>query len=169
LKTFKPVSLSLLVALILASCNLPGNIASQTQTADENPAGTIVAMTVQGIPTGTQIIGFIVTNTAPAKTALPISTRTPPNIPVWSAYNYTCELATGGGVMTMHLGWTDRSNSEEGYKVYRDGLAVATLAPNSTFYVDVAFVATGSTLSYSVEAYNKDWQVTSETITNGCQ
>ncbi len=169
MKTINPVSLSLLVALILASCNLPGNIVSQTQTANQNPAGTIVAMTVQGIPTSTQIIGFIVTNIAPTKTAWPMSTRTPPNIPVWSAYNYTCELATGGGDMTMHLGWTDRSNSEEGYKVYRDGSVIATLASNSTFYVDVAFVATGNSLSYSVEAFNMDWQVMSDTITYGCQ
>jgi len=71
--------------------------------------------------------------------------------------------------MTMNLGWSDRSNSEEGYNIYRDKLVIATLAPNSTSYVDIAFVATGKTLSYSVEAFNKDWRASTSTITYGCQ
>ena len=71
--------------------------------------------------------------------------------------------------MTMNLAWTDHSNSEEGYKVYRNGLVIATLASNSTFYVDVAFVATGKLLSYSVEAFNNDWRGSTSTIIRGCQ
>ena len=99
----------------------------------------------------------------------PISTLIPPNTPVWSVYDYTCELAVGGGTMTMNLAWTDRSNSEEGYKVYRDGQVIATLAPNSTFYVDTAYVATGKTLSYSVEAFNQNWRFSTPTVSYGCQ
>lgn len=71
--------------------------------------------------------------------------------------------------MTMNLGWTDRSNSEESYKVYRNGQVIAVLEPNSTFYVDVVFVAIGKTLSYSVEAFNADWQASTSTIAYGCQ
>ena len=71
--------------------------------------------------------------------------------------------------MTMNLGWTDRSNNEDGFNVYRDGQVIATLAPDSTSYVDVAFVATGKALNYSVEAFNKDWQGSTSTITNFCQ
>lgn len=82
-----------------------------------------------------------------------MSTPFPHNTPVWSVYKYTCELVDGGGTMTMNLTWTDRSNSEEGYTVYRDEKAISTLAPNSTHFVDVAFVAKGKILSYSVEAF----------------
>jgi hypothetical protein len=96
-------------------------------------------------------------------------TPIPPDTPTWSVYNYTCELAVGGATMTMNLAWTDRSNSEEGYKVYRDKQVIATLAPNSTTYVDVAFVATGSMLSYYVEAFNKGWRISTSTITYACQ
>jgi len=71
--------------------------------------------------------------------------------------------------MTMNLAWNDHSNGEEGYRVYRDKQVIATLPPNSTTYVDVAFVATGKTLNYSVEAFNKDWQISTSTITYGCQ
>ena len=89
--------------------------------------------------------------------------------PVWSVYKYTCELAVGGGTMTMNLAWTDHSDNEEGYEVYRDGLVIATLAPNATFYVDVTFVATGKTVDYSVEAFNQDWRGSTSTLTYGCQ
>ncbi len=71
--------------------------------------------------------------------------------------------------MTMYLAWMDRSDSEEGYKVYRNGQLIATLAPNCTFYADMAFVAAGKTLSYSVEAFTIDWQASTATITYGCQ
>ena len=69
----------------------------------------------------------------------------------------------------MHLAWNDRSEIEDGYKVYRDQLVIATLPPNSTSYVDVDFVAMGEKLSYSIEAFNKDWQARGNTITDGCQ
>ena len=69
--------------------------------------------------------------------------------------------------MTMHLAWNDRSNNEEGYEVYRDKQVIATLPPNSTSYLDVAFVVTGKKLSYSVEALNQDWQASTGTITYG--
>jgi hypothetical protein len=133
---------------------------------DQNPVGFIATMTLYVNPTQ---IDMTSTSTAPAETALPISTLTPPNTPIWSVYNYTCKLAAGGGTMTMNLAWTDRSNSEEGYRVYRDEKVIANLMPNSTIYVDIAFVATGKTLSYSVEAFNKDWSASTSTITHGCQ
>ena len=71
--------------------------------------------------------------------------------------------------MTMNLTWTDRSHGEEGYKVYRDKQVIATLPSNSKAYVDVAFVAEGKTLSYSVEAFSNDWRISTSTITYGCQ
>jgi hypothetical protein len=58
--------------------------------------------------------------------------------------------------MTMSLTWADRSKNEESFIVYRNKQAIATLPPNSTSYIDTAFVASGKTLSYSVEAFNKD-------------
>jgi hypothetical protein len=71
--------------------------------------------------------------------------------------------------MTMNLAWKDRSNSEEGYRVYRDKQVIATLPPNSTAYVDVVFVATGNKVSYSVEAFSQAWQFSTPTVTYGCQ
>ena len=92
-----------------------------------------------------------------------------PNTPTWSVYNYTCALATGGANMTMNLAWKDRSNSEEGYRVYRDKQVIATLPANSTAYGDVVFVATGEKVSYSVEAFNQNWRFSTPTVSYGCQ
>jgi hypothetical protein len=163
MKTPRLLWISISLAIILSACNLP------TQTADQNLVGTYVAMTLQAnsIQTTTGIATLIYT--LPAATASPLPSSIPPNTPAWLAYNYTCELADGGGDMTMNLAWDDRSSSEEGYKVYRDGQVIATLEPNSTFYVDIAFVAMGKTLSYKVEAFTADWQLSTSTIAYGCQ
>ena len=155
------IAFSLVAAL--SACSLPSRLGLLTQTTDQNPTGSVPVMTLQETQT------VIPTDTMLTAVASPMSTPAPPNAPTWSAYNYTCEFTVGGGTMTMHLAWNDRSNSEDGYKVYRDQQVIATLPTNSTSYVDVAFVATGKALSYSVEAFNKDWQVSGNTITHGCQ
>ena len=126
-------------------------------------------MTLQVNSVQTQMAISALTYTVPTETASPLPTPFPPNTPVWSVYTYTCEFIVGGGTMTMNLAWTDRSNNEDGYKIYRDKQVIETLAPNSTSYVDVTFIATGKTLSYSVEAFNNAWKTSTRTITYGCQ
>ncbi len=169
LNTLKYLFISLSLVTALSACNLPSRVGSPTQIVDKNLVGTIVAMTMQTYPTPTKIIVVPSLSTMMLATASPTPTRIPANTPVWSTYNYACKPAVGGSIMTMNLGWTDRSTSEESYKVYRNGQVIATLKPNSAFYVDVFFVATGRTLSYSVEAFNENWQASTSTITNGCQ
>ena len=169
MKTFKPLSISFLLWIILSSCSLSGMSGTPTQTTDQILAVSAAAMTSQSNPAQTQNAIVLPTSTLPLATTSPTTTPTPPNTPVWLVYKYTCEFVVNGGNMTMNLTWTDRSNTEDGYKVYRDKQVIATLAPNSTSYLDVAFVATGRTLSYSVEAFNLDWRASSSTITYGCQ
>lgn len=99
----------------------------------------------------------------------PLPTAAPPNAPVWAAYNYTCDFASGGNNITMNLSWTDRASNEEGYTVYRDELAVTSLGADSTSYVDVAFVGTGKSLTYRVEAFSKSGRASTSTIKASCQ
>jgi hypothetical protein len=169
LKTFKLLSIYLSLVAVISACNLLGISNSPNRTTAQNPTGSVATMTSQVNSIQTQVTINAQTDTAPTVIASPMSTPFPPNTPVWSVYKYTCKLVDGGGTMTMNLTWTDSSNNEDGYTVYRDKQVIATLAPNSTYYVDVAFVATGKTLSYSVEAFNQDWQASSSTITYGCQ
>lgn len=164
MKTFKLLYTALSLIIILSSCN-----GSPTLANNQNLIGTAVAMTLQVNSISTQKIIATPSHAFPTETDSPMPTPFPPNTPVWSAYTYTCQLITGGGNMTMNLGWTDRSNTEDGYRVYRDKQVIATLTPNSTSYIDVAFVATGKALSYSIEAFGKNWQASGNPITYGCQ
>ncbi len=105
----------------------------------------------------------------PTVMAPPTPTPVPPNAPAWSTYNFTCDFASGGNNMTMNLNWTDRSNNEEGFIIYRNDQAVVTLGPDTTSYVDTAFVETGKSLSYRVEAFSKAGKASSSAITAACQ
>ena len=159
----------LLLGMILSSCKLPGYTNLPTQTIDGNVSATStlaivpVASTRTPTPTLHPILG------TPVMTLSPTSMPLPPDAPAWLAYDYVCELATGGNTMKMNLSWYDRSESEDGYHVYRDGKVIAVLAPNTTYYADVSFVATGKTLIYTIEAFNANWQTSTSAITYGCQ
>ncbi|RJP51017.1 MAG: hypothetical protein C4583_09490 [Anaerolineaceae bacterium] len=166
---FKFLSIFLSLMTALSACNLSVESGMSTQTISQNLTGFVVVKTLQDGNARTQTAAVMPTYDTPTGPALPISTPFPPNTPVWSIYTYTCEFSAGGGTMTMELTWDDRSENEEGYTVYRDEQAIATLAPNSTYYVDVAFVAKGKALSYFVEAFNTEWRASSSTITYGCQ
>jgi hypothetical protein len=163
LKTFRLLTVCFLLITVPAACNLPGALGVPTKTIEQYLTGTVP---IQVNVPHTQTAAITATYTS---IAAPPATPFPPNTPVWVIYKYTCEFTSGGGNMTMDLTWDDRSASEEGYKVYRDEQVIATLGPNSTHYVDVAFVATGETLSYFVEAFSGNWQAVSSTITYGCQ
>jgi hypothetical protein len=169
LKKVKLLFLFVSLVVILSACNFPSRPNSPTQITGRNPFDLVATAVLRADPDQTKTVIVAPESPVSLETALPVSTPIPPNTPVWLVYDYTCELAVGGGTMTMNLTWTDRSSSEDGYQVYRDDKLIATLAPNTTSYVDVAYVATGKVLTYSVEAYNAAWQFSTSTITYGCQ
>ena len=105
----------------------------------------------------------------PTVMAPPTPTPVPPSAPIWSTYTFSCDFASGGNTLTMNLAWTDRASNEEGYIVYRDDQPVANLGSDSTSFVDVAFVATGKSLNYRVEAVNKSGSASSSVINAACQ
>ena len=161
LKTFKLLSLSLFSLLSACSLITPAQIPAL------QPTDSMAAPTAQVQATPTLI--FPPTLPVLTMTASPNPTPFPPNTPVWVNYTYTCESTAGGSTMTMDLTWSDRSDNEEGYNVYRGEEMIVTLTPDSTHYVDVAFVAMGNTLSYFIEAFTANWRASSSTITYGCR
>ena len=67
--------------------------------------------------------------------------------------NAPSNLAAGATTTSsITLSWTDNANNEEGFRVVRDGSAVATLAANSTSYTDAGLNA-GTSYTYQVQAY----------------
>jgi hypothetical protein len=63
-------------------------------------------------------------------------------------YEYSCSP----GVVTIGLTWKDRSDGEEGFRIYRDGTKLTDLPSGSTSYEDV-LSAPGS-YAYAVAAFN---------------
>ena len=53
----------------------------------------------------------------------------------------------------VSLQWTDNSDNEDGFKIYRDGSVVATIGANITVYQDTGLEA-GKSYHYIVKAYN---------------
>jgi thermitase len=53
----------------------------------------------------------------------------------------------------INLAWQDNSDDEDGFRIYRDGLAYASLGPGTTSYQDTE-LACGTGYSYYVKAFN---------------
>lgn len=61
---------------------------------------------------------------------------------------------TGNALSTseIELNWTDNSDNEDGFRIYRDGSSVDTVGANTTTYTDTG-LSSGTTYTYEVAAY----------------
>ena len=73
-----------------------------------------------------------------------------PARPVYFYYHYTCPY----GNLTTNLTWSDSSDNETGFHLYRDGVLIAELPAGTTSYTDVTTIAPGGSVNYSVAAFN---------------
>lgn len=87
---------------------------------------------------------------APELTPPPTATASLPAAPRALRYNYVCTFTD----VTTSLTWTDASNNETGFRVYRNGELIADLAAGSAAYTDISTASPGAGFTYSVEAYN---------------
>jgi hypothetical protein len=80
-------------------------------------------------------------------------------------YEYSCSP----GVVNIKLTWKDRSNNEEGFRIYRDGTKITDLPSGSTSYDDV-LSAPGS-YAYAVAAFNSSGEAPANVTaaTTNCQ
>lgn len=105
----------------------------------------------------------------PTVTAPPTPTGAPPKAPAWKTWTYACAFAPGGSNATVQLIWSDNAQNEDGYNIYRNEQVIASFGPNSTAYTDVAFVATGGSLTYVIEVYSAAGRARSSPVTVTCQ
>jgi len=61
--------------------------------------------------------------------------------------------ASTTGQTSIHLSWSDNSNNEDGFKIFRNSSQIATVGAGSTSYDDNG-LSCGTTYSYYVKAYN---------------
>ena len=71
--------------------------------------------------------------------------------------------------MEISILWTDKSDNELGYLVYRNGEEIANLLPNVTFYDDLFAVNTGQAINYVVKAYNNSGVSGAFTLSATCE
>lgn len=98
----------------------------------------------------------------------PTSTRPPPNAPSFQSWDFLCTFNGINTDINVTLKWSDKSNNETGYRVFRDGGLVAELPADSTSYTDEVAVDAGQSASYRVEAYNSTGTASTSTISISC-
>ncbi|MEO1415615.1 MAG: T9SS type A sorting domain-containing protein [Bacteroidota bacterium] len=94
----------------------------------------------------------------------PVSVRLPQASPVVIRCQAVLEnpsglIADNGTAFIVPLSWSDNSNSETGFELWRDGNLLATLPANTTSFTDTVLVF-GQVVSYQVRAF--DGQGTSD-------
>ena len=85
------------------------------------------------------------------------------------AYEYECVFNGVNSDITVKLGWSDRSNNEDGFRIYRDGTLVGQAAQNATFYSEVFAGGAAIVYSYYVAAFNAQGEAFGGTISFSCQ
>jgi hypothetical protein len=86
----------------------------------------------------------------PSVTPPPTVTKAPPQAPSIVEWKFDCS----GGAMIFTLSWTDKATDETGYRLFRNGEAVAELPPNSTSYVDTFEFKSGENVDYYLQVYS---------------
>lgn len=88
-------------------------------------------------------------HTVAEATLPPTAAARAPSSPTGLRYNYTCVF---GGGATVDLAWTDNAQTEQGYRIYRDGAKIAEIAADASTYQDTT--PTIGTFIYKIAAYS---------------
>ncbi len=107
--------------------------------------------------------------TVPTISAADSPTEVPPIAPVWIKWNYFCQYTAEGSALTMEMEWADKNNNEDGYRILRNGEAVASLGADNTQYTDTVIVEPGATYRYAVEVFRGSISTKSSVIDTSCQ
>ena len=101
----------------------------------------------------------------PTLTPPPTATIAPPQAPSIEDWRFECS----GGIMTFNLKWEDRATNETGYRIFRDGEAVAELPANSTEFTESIPFEAGHELTYYLQVYSSSGTANSSLIKFTCQ
>lgn len=112
-------------------------------------------------------LGKVTGNTSALPPITPAATqaRGVPARPAYFFYQYECPA----GNLTTTLTWSDSSNNEAGFRIYRYDVLIAELPANSTSYTDVTYIPPGSSITYSVTAFNDSGESALRTESFKCQ
>ena len=100
----------------------------------------------------------------PTVTPPPTATLAPPQAPSIQDWHFDCI----GGTMTFNLTWEDRATNETGYRVFRDGEAVAELPANSTAFTETIPVQAGQDITYYLQVFGPSGTANSSLMKLNC-
>lgn len=103
-------------------------------------------------------------HTLPEMTPPPTATASPPAAPRGLTYSFACSFTD----VTVNLSWTDVANNESGYRLLRNGGTVVELPADVTAYTDITTASSGSSFTYSVEAFNSAGTSSAASISFSC-
>jgi hypothetical protein len=89
--------------------------------------------------------------------------------PTGLSYQYECAYNGYNSDITVNLKWSDRSNNELGFRVYRDGVIVADLPADYTLYKDLFAGSASVVYTYRIASYNATGEALGGTISFSCQ
>lgn len=104
------------------------------------------------------------THTLAEVTPPPTATAAPPAAPRGLTYDFACTFTD----VTVNLSWTDVATDESGYRLLRNGGTLVELPANSSAFTDTAAASSGSSFTYSVEAFNSAGKSTAVSISFAC-
>ncbi|MCA1900260.1 MAG: SH3 domain-containing protein [Chloroflexi bacterium] len=79
----------------------------------------------------------------------------------WTFYCYS-------GQADITLSWNDNANNESGYRILRNGEAIAELPANSTYFAETISLLSGQSAAYQIQAYNSAGESVSATANIAC-
>jgi hypothetical protein len=94
-------------------------------------------------------------------TAAAVTFVTPPPTPTTAApllapsspvYEYDCDYFNN--TFSFLMIWEDRASSEQGYRIFRDGMLLAELPAGSTSYAETIIMPADGSAEYSVQVYD---------------
>jgi hypothetical protein len=84
-----------------------------------------------------------------------VATGNVPAKPTFLRWPFYCTYNSDGSyTLTVQLGWTDASNNENGFRIYRSGAQIAELPANTTTFNETVTVPGSTVIVYGVQAYN---------------
>lgn len=100
----------------------------------------------------------------PTLTPPPTATLPPPQAPAIQNWTYSCS----GGEITFNLLWEDRATNETGYRIFRNGEAVAELPANSTSWTETTPIEANEEFQYYLQVYGPSGNINTSIIKLSC-
>lgn len=95
-------------------------------------------------------------------------TPIPPTSPGWKRWYYSCSYQNGNSILTMEMEWIDKSNNEEGFRVFRDNDMIAEVPANTISFIDVVTVESGQKFNYRIQVFSGSAKAEGSVVTASC-